>query len=103
MRFYFSKTTIQYHAIRHKKDNEHREDGTYRSYAVDVHLPKEKQMDYIIGEDEQGKFLKFEKNGAQATIRFVMTDSGESVAAAKRILGGVFERMFKDRLDNGEL
>ena len=99
MRFYILKN----HAERHKEENEHLEDGTYRSYAVDVHLPKEKQMDYIIGEDEQGKFLKFEKNGAQATIRFVMTDSGESVAAAKRILGGVFERMFKDRLDNGEL
>ena len=33
MRFYFSKTTIQYHAIRHKEDNEHREDGTCLAYA----------------------------------------------------------------------
>ena len=60
-------------------------------------------MDYIIGEDEQGKFLKFEKNGAKATIRFVMTDSGESLAAAKRILGGVFERTIKAGLNKGEL
>ena len=30
---FFSKTTIQYHAIRHKEDNEHREDGTCLAYA----------------------------------------------------------------------
>lgn len=38
LRFYILKN----HAERHKEENEHLEDGTYRSYAVDVHLPKEK-------------------------------------------------------------
>ena len=44
------------------------EDETYRNYADDFHLPMEGKLDYIIGEDEKGKFVKFEKDGAQATI-----------------------------------
>ena len=49
-------------------------------------------MDYIIGEDEKGKFVKFEKDGAQATIRFDATNAAESLASTKQILGSVFER-----------
>lgn len=55
-------------------------------------------MDYIIGEDEKGKFVKFEKDGAQATLRFDATDAAEALAGAKRILGSVFERTAKTKM-----
>ena len=55
-------------------------------------------MDYIIGEDEKGKFVKFEKDGAQATLRFDATNAAESLAGAKQILGSVFERTAKNKM-----
>ena len=58
-------------------------------------------MEYIIGEDEKGKFVKFEINGARATIRFDATNAMEAVASTKRILGNVFERIEKEKLQNG--
>ena len=59
-------------------------------------------MDFIIGEDEKGKFVKFEKNGAQATIRFDSTNAAEALAGTKQILGSVFERTAKDKIRKGE-
>lgn len=55
-------------------------------------------MDYLIGEDEKGKFVKFEKDGAQATIRFDATNAAEALAGAKQILGSVFERTAKNKM-----
>lgn len=59
-------------------------------------------MDFIIGEDEKGKFVKFEKNGAQATIRFDATNAAEAVAGTKQILGSVFKRTVKNKWQKGE-
>ena len=59
-------------------------------------------MDYIIGEDEKGKFVKFEKDGAQATLRFDATDAAKALAGAKQILGSVFERTAKNKMQKGE-
>lgn len=59
-------------------------------------------MDYIIGEDEKGKFVKFEKNGVQATIRFDATNAPEAMSVTKWILGSVFERVEKNRLCKGD-
>ena len=59
-------------------------------------------MDYIIGEDEKGKFVKFEKDGAQATLRFDATDAAKALAGAKQILGSVFERTAKNKMKKGE-
>ena len=59
-------------------------------------------MDYIIGEDEKGKFVKFEKDGAQATIRFDATNAADALAGAKQILGSVFERTAKHKMRKGE-
>ncbi len=59
-------------------------------------------MDFIIGEDEKGKFVKFEKDGAQATIRFDATNAADAFAGTKRILGSVFERAVKDKMRKGE-
>ena len=59
-------------------------------------------MDYIIGEDEKGKFVKFEKGGAQATIRFDSTNAAEALAGTKQILGSVFERTAKNKMQEGE-
>lgn len=78
------------------------EDEAYRNYADDVHLPMEGKLDYIIGEDEKGKFVKFEKDGAQATIRFDSTNAAEALAGTKQILGSVFERTAKDKIRKGE-
>lgn len=75
-----------------------REDGAYRNYADGFHLPMEEKLDFIIGEDEKGKFIKFEKNGAQATIRFDPTNAAEALAGTKQILGSVFERIAKDKM-----
>ena len=69
-----------------------------RNYADDVHLPMEGKLDYIIGEDEKGKFVKFEKDGAQATLRFDATNATEALAGAKQILGSVFERTAKNKM-----
>lgn len=55
-------------------------------------------MDYLIGEDEKGKFVKFEKDGAQATIRFDATNAADALAGAKQILGSVFERIAKNKM-----
>ena len=74
----------------------------YRNYADDFHLPMEGKLDYIIGEDEKGKFVKFEKDGAQATIRFDSTNAAEALAGTKQILGSVFERTAKDKIRKGE-
>ena len=52
-------------------------------------------MDYIIGEDEKGKFVKFEKDGAQATIRFYTNGANEMISGVKRILLTVYERRMK--------
>ena len=57
----------------------------------------EVEVDYIIGEDDKGKFVKFEKNGAQATIRFQMNDASEMMAGAKQILLAVYERTAKTK------
>lgn len=62
----------------------------------------EGKLDYIIGEDEKGKFVKFEKDGAQATIRFDSTNAADAFAGTKRILGSVFERAVKDKMRKGE-
>ena len=78
------------------------EDETYRNYADDFHLPMEGKLDYIIGEDEKGKFVKFEKDGAQATIRFDSTNAADALAGTKQILGSVFERTAKDKIRKGE-
>ena len=78
------------------------EDEAYRNYADDFHLPMEGKLDYIIGEDEKGKFVKFEKDGAQATIRFDSTNAAEALAGTKQILGSVFERTAKDKIRKGE-
>lgn len=78
------------------------EDEAYRNYADDFHLPMEGKLDYIIGEDEKGKFVKFEKDGAQATIRFDATNAADAFAGTKRILGSVFERAVKDKMRKGE-
>lgn len=59
-------------------------------------------MDYIIVEDEKGKFVKFEKDGAQATIRFDATNAAEALTGTKQILGSVFERTAKDKMRKGE-
>ena len=59
-------------------------------------------MDYIIGEDEKGKFVKIKKDGAQATIRFDPTNAADALAGTKQILGSVFERTAKDKLRKGE-
>ena len=82
----------------HKEENGHRGDGAYRTYADDFHLPMEGKVDYIIGEDEKGKFVKFEKDGAQATLRFDATNATEALAGAKQILGSVFERTAKNKM-----
>lgn len=58
-------------------------------------------MEYIIGEDEKGKFVKFEINGAQATIRFDATNALEAMESTKRILGSVFERIEKEKIQKG--
>ena len=42
-------------------------------------------MDYIIGEDEKGKFVKFEKDGAQATIRFDATNAAEHIDKERQL------------------
>ena len=97
-----SKTKTKYCAERHRKENEHREDGACRNYADSFHLPLEEKLDYIIGEDEKGKFVKFEKDGAQATIRFDATNAAESLASTKQILGSVFERTAKHKMRKGE-
>ena len=55
-------------------------------------------MDYIIGEDEKGKFVKFEIDGAQATLRFDATNAAKALAGAKQILGSVFERTAKNKM-----
>ena len=78
------------------------EDETYRNYVDDFHLPMEGKLDYIIGEDEKGKFVKFEKDGAQAKIRFDATNAAEALAGVKHILGSVFERTVKDKWQQGE-
>ena len=78
------------------------EDEAYRNYADDFHLPMEGKLDYIIGEDEKGKFVKFEKDGAQATIRFDSTNAADAFAGTKQILGSVFERAVKDKMRKGE-
>ena len=74
------------------------EDEAYRNYADDFHLPLEGKLDYIIGEDEKGKFVKFEKDGAQATLRFDATNAAKALAGAKQILGSVFERTAKNKM-----
>lgn len=66
-----------------------------RTYATGCHLPMEVEVDYIIGEDDKGKFVKFEKNGVQATIRIQMNDASEMMAGAKQILLAVYERTAK--------
>lgn len=50
-------------------------------------------MNYIVGEDEQGKFVKFDKDGVQATLRFEATYAADAMTDAKRILYGVVERI----------
>lgn len=69
-----------------------------RTYADSFHLPMEGKLDYIIGEDEKGKFVKFEKDGAQATLRFDATNAAKALAGAKQILGSVFERTAKNKM-----
>ena len=89
---------LNINAERHKEESKHREDEALRTYADRLHLPLEGKLDYIIGEDEKGKFVKFEKDGAQATIRFDATNAADALAGAKQILGSVFERTAKNKM-----
>ena len=89
---------LNINADRHKEENDIGKMERKRTYADSFHLPLEGKLDYIIGEDEKGKFVKFEKDGAQATLRFDATNAAEALAGAKQILGSVFERTAKNKM-----
>ena len=52
-------------------------------------------MDHKFGEDEEGKFVVFQKGGVCATLRFRSNGADEAILGAKRILHTVYERLIK--------